>query len=275
MSDKYTELFIERYLAGELAGLEKREFETRLKEDEGLARKVEALKQENEDFFKAFPVALQVEQIEEKAFGREASPVEKEGPVTRIMSYLNMRNTLSFAAALAALLVVVFIVPFNRQNTLVRDSGFEKTRIKGDGPVLQGTDIGLYQKEADGALQLNRGDAVSDGSVVQIVYICENYEYGAIVSIDGNGVVTGHLSGDGTRAVQLVTGERVNLPTAYELDDAPLYEKFYFLYSHDSFTFDALLAQIKEDAQGEELGIEEMISDDGNVRIRRFTLIKQ
>jgi hypothetical protein len=50
-----------------------------------------------------------------------------------------------------------------------------------------------------------------------------------ILSVDGRGVVTQHLPRDGTQAARLAAESQVLLDFAYELDDAPRWERFYFV----------------------------------------------
>ena len=53
--------------------------------------------------------------------------------------------------------------------------------------------------------------------------------WGLILSVDGRGTVTLHLPREGTRAARLSAESQVLLDLAYELDDAPRWERFYFV----------------------------------------------
>jgi hypothetical protein len=56
-----------------------------------------------------------------------------------------------------------------------------------------------------------------------------------VVSIDGRGFVTRHLPSDGTRAAELDVRGPVTLASAFELDDAPAFERFFFVTSAEPF----------------------------------------
>ena len=53
--------------------------------------------------------------------------------------------------------------------------------------------------------------------------------------MDGNGALTLHM-GNGEKAVELAPGKMNSLPFAYKLDDAPYFEKFFFVTSPMEFT---------------------------------------
>jgi hypothetical protein len=73
------------------------------------------------------------------------------------------------------------------------------------------------------------------GDLLQMRYAAEEKCYGIILSMDGNGVLTIHLSGKNGKAAELETGKIVSLPNAYELDDAPKHETFYLLTAKSEF----------------------------------------
>ena len=73
------------------------------------------------------------------------------------------------------------------------------------------------------------------GDLIQVFYRAAGKPFGVIVSVDGRGTVTRHLPASGTRAVRLIQGDPVSLDYSYELDDAPNWERFYFLTANTSF----------------------------------------
>jgi hypothetical protein len=103
-------------------------------------------------------------------------------------------------------------------------------RIKGQGPQLK-----LYRKTADGSEALEDGTRVFRGDVVRIGYQAAGRAYGVIVSVDGRGTVTLHLPHQGKQSVPLENDGQVLLDFALELDDAPRWERFYFVTSDASF----------------------------------------
>jgi hypothetical protein len=70
-------------------------------------------------------------------------------------------------------------------------------------------------------------------------YRAGSAEYGAIFSIDGRGVVTWHLpnvaNGLPKQAPALDKNGETLLSFSYVLDDAPRFERFFFVFSSDPF----------------------------------------
>lgn len=102
----------------------------------------------------------------------------------------------------------------------------EPTRIKGLAPRL-------IVRVKDGAelRPLQDGDVAHHGDVLQLSYVAAGMAHGAIVSIDGAGVVTVHLPGEGSSDTRIQQRKETPLPYSYELDDAPGFERFYFVTS--------------------------------------------
>jgi hypothetical protein len=69
-----------------------------------------------------------------------------------------------------------------------------------------------------------------------------------IVSIDGRGAVTVHLPPTGREAARLRPGNRVLLDQAYELDDAPRWECFYFVTAQVPFDGQPVFEAAKREA---------------------------
>ncbi len=112
----------------------------------------------------------------------------------------------------------------------------------GDGIRLKGTEsrLVLHRQIADtggdpaeGAERLREGQEVSEGDVLQVSYIAAGASHGVIVSIDGRGVTTLHYPPpqEEPTSTRLEQGAAIPLSSAYELDDAPSFERFFFVTS--------------------------------------------
>ncbi|MFO0631241.1 MAG: hypothetical protein U0168_00160 [Nannocystaceae bacterium] len=99
----------------------------------------------------------------------------------------------------------------------------ELTRIKGD-PVLT-----IDRMAAGRSERLRDGATVHAGDRLQLQYGAAEREQGAIVSIDGRGAVTLHFPDDAAASPRLADGGLVALDHSYELDDAPQFERFFFV----------------------------------------------
>ncbi len=107
------------------------------------------------------------------------------------------------------------------------------TRIKGITPYLL-----LYRKALPDVEQLAPAALVRQHDIVQVAYQAGARRYGAILSMDGRGVVTRHLPLHGAQAVPLAAGAAVPLAQSYELDDAPGFERFVLVAADEPFAIE-------------------------------------
>src|SRR4029453_15382136 len=108
------------------------------------------------------------------------------------------------------------------------------TRIKGMAPQLY-----LYRKAAQAPVELLQPGSVAHArDLVQLAYKPAGRPYGVIVSVDGRGRVTRHLPVEGALAAPLLPGPAMPLSQAFELDDAPAYERFHLVAADVPFAVD-------------------------------------
>ncbi|ATB47556.1 ActD protein [Corallococcus macrosporus] len=69
------------------------------------------------------------------------------------------------------------------------------------------------------------------GDVLQLSYVSGGRRHGVVVSVDGRGAVTLHHPATLAGSTELGPGDAVPLAHAYELDDAPDFERFLFVTS--------------------------------------------
>lgn len=99
----------------------------------------------------------------------------------------------------------------------------EVTRIKGDAVLT------IERLGERGPERVHDGDEARAGDRVQLQYRASDREQGVIVSIDGRGVATLHFP-DAVDASPTLRGNgTVALDHSYELDDAPGFERFFFV----------------------------------------------
>jgi hypothetical protein len=85
--------------------------------------------------------------------------------------------------------------------------------------------------------RLSDGARAARGDLLQLAYATgRDGRYGVLLSIDGAGRVTQHLPEPGaSAAATLRSANEIHLPTAYELDDAPGFERFLLITSTQPF----------------------------------------
>jgi hypothetical protein len=114
----------------------------------------------------------------------------------------------------------------------------ESVRIKGASHLY------AYRARAEGdrPARLAPGARVHPHDALQLAYTAGEARFGIVISVDGRGVVTQHLTAtDGGAAPPLATGGETNLPRSYELDDAPDYERFFFVTAVQPFGVDQVV----------------------------------
>ncbi|TPV94443.1 MAG: anti-sigma factor [Myxococcales bacterium FL481] len=100
----------------------------------------------------------------------------------------------------------------------------EPTRSKGLAPHL------TIARKRNGTIEkLVDGATARPGDVLQLGYVAAGRGHGVILSFDGRGVVTLHHPATIEGSTELQNLGEVALGFAYELDDAPQFERFFLL----------------------------------------------
>jgi len=237
---------LERFLLGELPVHEKNEIRQALEKDSLLKARLDNLRRENVDILAKCQQEDFVRRMEAKMAARNsiANGHLKGHAKGNVREFRPVKKQI-FAFAAAAVLLFLFL-PASMTTSLVPDapvddSGVEVVRIKGAE-----AEMFLYQKVDSGSNRLQPGDTVQVGDRIQIRYRAAEARYGFIFSLDGNGLVTRHMPLQGKMAALLDTSGTVNLDFSYELDDAPRWEKFYFISSAEAFSLDGLITSLQD-----------------------------
>jgi hypothetical protein len=210
------DLILEQYRLGELSRDEADRVERLLSVDVALRARHDALDRSDEAIARSYPV------------GWLAQRVRARLPELMESRSLGWRGRLSLAAAAA---LVLLAIPVWRAS--IREDAAPaaaEDRLKGLSPALT-----IYRRTAAGSETLADGSVARAGDLLRVGYTGAGRTYGIILSIDGRGVVTLHLPPNGDRAARLKPGHATLLDQAYELDDAPGWERFYFVTGETSF----------------------------------------
>jgi hypothetical protein len=215
---QYADITLERFLAGELPAEELHSIALQESTDADLHRRLEALRRSNEEILSAYTPEFIRARIE------AALPVKKPKKRTWIHFAL-----VPVGAAAAAVCVMLFIPVSTQQvNTVITpvvdSAAQDTTRFKGDD-----TRLFIYKKTENGPQQVVSGSVSHEGDILQIAYVSAK-PYGVIFSIDGRGTVTLHYPSPESNSTKLCAGTTY-LPSAYQLDDAPEFERFFFIAS--------------------------------------------
>lgn len=228
-SDARLERQLAREVAGELGDTERQQLADELAaRGESAAMRLAELQASDDEILAEYPPAMMAARIEADLKARAERRVRDaaKNPARRWYTGLGVLG------AVAVGVLLIFVVqnpnapgPMSGVHDVDNSSG--SVRIKGAEPALI-----VWRKVAEQAEQLAEGSAVRAGETLQLEYRAAGASYGVIYSLDGRGAVTLHFPshpGDDTRLNKAVTA----LDHAYRLDDAPGFERFFFVTSQD------------------------------------------
>jgi hypothetical protein len=204
-----------------------------------LADRVAALRTENTAELAHHPAGPAVAQI-------EAAIAAARRRRRRRLSWLGLATT-----AAAALLIVRLAPEHVEQGGVAlpaHPQAGDDMRVKGLPRLLAFRQIG-------GDVERLEVDAlVREGDLIQLRYNAGGHGYGLIASLDGAGVVTLHfpLREDAPPPATAVARETTTLPHAYALDDAPRFERFFFITANDPIDVQQTLTALRALARRED-----------------------
>lgn len=222
---------LERFLLGELPVAEMDRIRDRVDGDPALERQLQSLRADDDNALARYPAAWMAPQIERRA--------DQSNRKVRTSSWSIKWPRfwpVPAAVGLAAMLAFVDIGDDAPDGDGVNAHSIPGIRLKGTGPRLS-----LHRRIDTGSEQLYDGGIGRSGDLIQVRYHAAGRSYGAIVSVDGNGAVNLHHPPMGDQAQALQTSGPVSLAFAIELDEAPHWERFYFVTSHAEFELAAVL----------------------------------
>jgi hypothetical protein len=207
-SNRLPEWILERIAHDDLSQLERAAVQDRLDADPSTARRLADLRASDDELRARLPAFAR---LEERARGAQKERRKRQWRWTLLIP--------AFAAAVVAMMVLR-----PQDVSLPPPAGEEITRIKGGAGRLL-----LHRKMAGGSEPLRDDAAARPGEIVQIGYLAAKGTYGVIISVDGHGAVTLHHPQSPAGSTQL--GVNGLLPAAYQLDDAPGFERFILVTS--------------------------------------------
>ena len=249
------------------------ELKRQLLADSDVVRRLENLRKSNAEILEAYPAALMAERIEarlkavETAEANEQPPAvsaadSRPGSLRRLVQWRGFYPALAAAAVLALVIGMLPLLTHGGIGT-ANDSGI---RVKGAGPVIH-----VYRETSDGAELLKEGATAGVHDLLQLSYVASGAEFGVIFSIDGSGTVTLHFPESSRSAAHLEKSGEIALPYSYELDNAPGFERFYFVTSTKEFPVEEILGIARKAATS---GRSANLSLPAGFRVASFTVNK-
>lgn len=224
----YSDYYLERYILGELPEEDAQEIRRRASSDPEILAALENIESSNRSILLRYPPSAIKENLLQRLAGARKS---ERG---RLIRKTPFRRALTIASACAAAVILFVIVRPSLRKEGIRvgpQAGEEYSQAKGTEALdLSKTQLLVFRKNKDGVEMLGDGSLSKAGDLLQLAYVAAQAPYGIILSIDGRGGVTLHYP-QGDETTNLTQNKRVLLPHAIELDDAPGFERFFFLTS--------------------------------------------
>ncbi|MDP1827830.1 MAG: ActD-like protein [Archangium sp.] len=205
---------LERYRLGELSASDHARVAAELVTDEALRARLHLLAEDDAATLTAHPPARVAARVT-----RTAAPPQPQSNFRWVVP--------AFAVATALTVgIVVRSMP-----------GDDEVRFKGDGPTLR-----LFRLAGKDPERLADGARVKPHDVVQVAFELSGAKHLVIVSVDGAGQTTLHWPLDGN--TRPAPGFKA-LPQAFELDEAPGFERFFLVSSDTPLSVTEVLAAAK------------------------------
>lgn len=229
---------LERFILNELPQSEINAIREREQFDLVLHERIEALRENSAELLEKHPLKRMI------SGSKKASARKLKNSFSLWDNWKNIPvwAAPAFVCAAALLILPLYtlsLIPEKTETTAFFSN--EETRVKGLEPRLE-----VWRKTGEIAEKLEFKAGVNQGDIIQLRYLVPQTCYGTIVSLDGRGVVTVHLSGEVGKAAPLTPGRAVALDHSYQLDDAPEFEIFYLVTSPQNFDIKEVTQSIQK-----------------------------
>jgi len=219
-------LELEQFLLGELSAGESEQVRERAAADPGIAQALKEIEASNRDFLKCFPPDRVIPEITSRSDRESLAAAATFGTSFR------KRLLILSPALAAAICLLVFLHPWRKGKTEIApfDMTADSTLAKGAPSInLNKTQLLVHRLHNQRIEVLKDWQSARIGDLLQLAYVSAGEPYGMIFSIDGRGGVSLHFPKQESGSTALERHKKIPLPEAIELDDAPQFERFFFL----------------------------------------------
>lgn len=232
---------LERFVLGELPAADLAQLNQQLQADPDLQQRVDALRAADVEIRGTYPAPWMARQILARVDGAKAATSSRRWVSGRWARW-------GVAPLAAAALLAVIALPRTQQDDGTTPARFVAAGVRSKGPEAT---LYVHRRTQSGTEQLADGSVARRGDLLRLQYRIASEKagqnsdapmYGVILSLDGGGAVTRHLPVQGDVAAPLVAGELVSLDLAYELDDAPGWERFVLITAAEPFALAPVVA---------------------------------
>ncbi len=205
-----SDLKLEELALGELTGQEEAAIRTLLVDDVDASARLAEIESTTPELLEAFPPLRVRQEVERRVHIAEAREKMRSEPT------LLERVTMSLRLVAVAVCVVgamTFLLPESDEQP--------DFRLKG------GIELVVHRVMGEAAERLDQDARVRAGDRLQVSLLGAAGHHVVVVSVDGRGEVTLHYPRHGASIE--ITEQAFSLPTSYQLDDAPSFERFFLV----------------------------------------------
>lgn len=240
-----SEYYLERYVLEELPDEYAEEIRRQVTSDPELRAALKNIESSNRDILALYPPPTV-----------KANLLARLNEAQRKTVSFPFRWILTISSAFAVVLLFLFLIlPALKEKAGLEpfDSGQDLSLVKGIPKVdLSRTQLLIYRKVNDQVEILTDGKRAVTGDLLQLAYVAAKESYGMILSIDGRGGITLHFPDERGGSTKLDQNKKSLLPHAIELDDAPGFERFFFITSESRIDVEDVLKRAESLAKDPE-----------------------
>ncbi len=243
--------YLERYVLGELPQEEAQEILHLVSENPEIKDALKKIELSNQDILALYPPS----KVKANLLSEYEKRVDKS-IVSRWleMSSLSSKRIIAVSSVSAVLLLLIFFfgLPISNKRDVLNpyEVGPDFSLVKGINSLdLTKTQLLVFRKTGEEVEVLDSGTLSNKGDLLQLAYVATHEPFGIILSIDGRGEITLHYPETKYESTELLMNKRSLLPHAIELDDAPGFERFFFITSKNKINVEVVLTIVKDWAQ--------------------------
>jgi hypothetical protein len=144
--------------------------------------------------------------------------------------------------ALGAVLVTACALLALLRTPDLHDGSTGRVERGGERAKGVGLELRVFRQQSSGIERLVSGAEVTAHQVLQLGYARGGFRFGVLLSIDGRGEVTLHVPREPGESTALSSRSEHLLSEAYELDDAPAFERFILVVADQPLSVEQVLS---------------------------------
>ncbi|MFC2157136.1 hypothetical protein ACFLT9_04805 [Acidobacteriota bacterium] len=251
-NDFVSDYYLERYALGELPAEEAEKIKHLASLDPSVQSSLERIESSNRDIQSAYSPAQFHQELSKRLAESKGKTIHDFSNVTH--TFPHTKRFFVISTAFASVLVLLILIWPGKENVLnlpIDNTQQDFSLVKGLQNIdLTKTQLLIFRKMSEEKVEiLTDGSSAKAGDLLQLAYVAVQESFGMILSIDGRGSVTLHFPERIDDPTQLERSRKYLLPNAIELDDAPDFERFFFLTSTSPIAVEKILNSVEYDTK--------------------------